>query len=88
MKRRLRERSEAYLRLAAVEHLRGDHPATTAPYRAGGGAFWRYVFVPVYRRVPWSLKRAAMRRLGMTAKGWAPPARRAGEPWRPPQGPV
>jgi hypothetical protein len=86
IKQRLRERTEEYLRLAAVEHLRGDHPATTAPYRPRGGAFWRHVFVPVYRRVPWQVKRSAMDRLGMTAKGWTPPARTTGEPWRPPPG--
>lgn len=87
VKQRLRERSEQYLRLAALEQARRAHPAgTTAPYRSGGGAFWRHVFVPVYTRVPWSVKQAAMQRLGMTAKGWTPPARTTGEPWRPPAG--
>jgi hypothetical protein len=85
VKQRLRARSEEYLRLAALESTRREHPAaTTAPYPARGGAFWRHVFVPVYRRVPWSVKQTAMRRLGMTAKGWTPPSRRTGEPWRPP----
>ena len=42
--------------------------------------------VPVYTRVPWSVKQAAMQRLGMTAKGWTPPPRTTGEPWRPPSG--
>lgn len=85
MKQRLRARSEEYLRLAAIEDTRREHPAaTTAPYPPDGGAFWRYVFVPVYRRLSWPAKQAAMRRLGMTAKGWTPPPRRAGEPWRPP----
>jgi hypothetical protein len=79
MKQRLRERSE--------EQTRRAHPAgTTAPYRAPGGAFWRHLFVPVYTHVPWSVKRSAMRRLGMTAKGWTPPPRATGEPWRPPDG--
>jgi hypothetical protein len=87
MKQRLRERSEEYLRLAALEQTRRAHPAgTTAPYRARGGAFWRHVFVPVYVRVPWSVKQTAMQRLGMTAKGWTPPARTTGEPWRPSPG--
>jgi hypothetical protein len=45
------------------------------------------VFVPLYRRVPWETKQRAMRALKMTAEGhgWTPPARRPGEPWRPPQ---
>jgi hypothetical protein len=87
VKQRLRERSEEYLRLAALEQTRRAHPAgTTAPYRRQGGAFWRHVFVPVYVRVPWSVKQTAMQRLGMTAKGWTPPSRTTGEPWRPPSG--
>jgi hypothetical protein len=46
--------------------------------------FWRYMFVPLYRRVPWSFKRDAMRKLKMTAQGWPENARQFGEPWRPP----
>lgn len=84
---RLREQAEAHLRLAAMDTLRRDHArATTAPHRPPGGAFWRYVFVPLYRRVPWETKQRAMRALRMTAEshGWTPPPRHAGEPWRPP----
>ncbi|MGZ4431908.1 MAG: hypothetical protein ACXVYV_09735 [Gaiellales bacterium] len=85
LKQRLRGQSEEYLRLAALDELRRRHPeGTTEPFRRSGGIFWRRVFVPVYRVLPWSLKQAAMRLLGMTAKGWTPPARRTGEPWRPP----
>lgn len=37
-----------------MEDLRRRHPqATTAPYRPRGAYFWRFVFVPLYRRVPW-----------------------------------
>jgi hypothetical protein len=51
---RLREQAELHLRLAAMNQLRRDHPgATSAPHRPSGGAFWRFVFVPLYRRVPW-----------------------------------
>jgi hypothetical protein len=84
---RLRDRAEAQLRLAAMDDLRRAHPRmTTAPHRPPGGAFWRHVFVPLYRRVPWEAKQRAMRALRMTADrhGWTPPARRPGEPWRPP----
>jgi hypothetical protein len=87
---RLREQAEHHLRVAAMEDLRGRHPqATTAPHRAGGAYFWRLVFVPLYRRVPWEVKQKAMRALRMTAEsnGWTAPPRRPGEPWRPPPPP-
>ena len=84
---RLRDRAELHLRLAAMDELRRAHPAaTTPPHRPPGGAFWRHVFVPLYRRVPWEHKERAMHALGMTAEshGWTPPPRRPGTPWRPP----
>jgi hypothetical protein len=87
-KRNLRERSEHHLRLAVLRELGRDEPSTVEPYRPAGGIFWRRVFVPVYRRVPWAAKERAMNLLGMTAKGWQAPARRPGEPWRPPAGPT
>jgi phage baseplate assembly protein W len=88
LQRRLRAQAEHHLRVAAMEQLRREHPqGTVAPRRDGGGAFWRLVFVPVYRRLPWEAKQRAMRALRMTAdsSGWTPPARRPGEPWRPPR---
>jgi hypothetical protein len=87
---RLRDRAEMHLRLAAMDDLRRPHPdATTAPHRPGGGVFWRFVFVPLYRRLPWEYKERAMHGLRMTAEshGWTPPAREPGEPWRPPAPP-
>jgi hypothetical protein len=84
-RRRMRERSEHYLRLAAMEDLRRRYPeGTTAPFHERGGAFWRSVFVPVYRRLPWEVKQRAMRAARMTASGWTPPPRMPGEPWTPP----
>ena len=85
-RRRLRDRAEHHLMLAAMDDLRARHPAgTTKPYRDSGDVFWRRVFVPLYRRVPWSVKEQAMHRLGMTAEraGWTPPPRRPGRPWSP-----
>ena len=85
---RLREQAEHHLRIAAMEDLRRRHPqATTAPHKPRGGYFWRLVFVPLYRRVPWEAKQKAMRALRMTAEsnGWTPPPREPGTPWRPPQ---
>jgi hypothetical protein len=84
-KQQLRERSEYFLRLAAMEDQRRRHPgATTPPAFPRGGLFWRWVFVPLYRRVPWHVKERAMRSLHMTAAGWSDGRRPFGEPWRPP----
>jgi hypothetical protein len=85
-KRSLRDRSEKHLRLAVLRELGRDQPSTVAPYEPPGDRLWRTLFVPLYRRVPWSAKRRAMGVLGMTAKGWRPPARQPSEPWRPPPG--
>jgi hypothetical protein len=85
MKRRLRDRSEHYLMLAATRDLGRGAPGTVTPYRERSGLLWRRLFVPVYRRVPWTLKRRAMQALRMTASGWHPPERRPHEPWRPPR---
>ena len=52
------------------------------------GPFWRLVFVPLYRRVPWEVKARAMRKLKLTAQGWPEQSRRFGEPWRPPAQPA
>ena len=84
VKRNLRERSEGALRRAVLSELGRGQPSTVEPYKPKGDRFWRMLFVPLYRRIPWSAKERAMGALGMTAKGWQPPARRPGEPWRPP----
>ena len=60
-------------------------PSTVKAYRGREGAFWRLVFVPIYRRVPWTTKKRAMDVLKMTASGWTPPRREPGVPWRPPR---
>jgi hypothetical protein len=88
VKRNLRERSEGALRRAVLSELGRGQPGTVEPYRPKGDLFWRMLFVPVYRRIPWSAKERAMSALGMTAKGWTPPERKPGEPWRPPPQPA
>ena len=85
MKRRLRDRSEHYLMLDSVRRLGAGSPGTSKPYRESGGVLWRLLFVPVYRRLPWSLKQAAMQRLRMTAQGWTPPPLKPSDPWKPPE---
>jgi hypothetical protein len=84
MKRHLRDRSEHYLMRAAVRDLGAATPGTVAPFDDRSGLLWRILFVPLYRRLSWPLKRRAMEALRMTASGWQPPERRPHEPWRPP----
>jgi hypothetical protein len=85
VKRHLRQRSEYALRLAALKDVGRRYPARTAKSALPPvGPFWRFVFVPLFRRVPWSFRHRAMRRLNMTARGWPEDTRRFGEPWRPP----
>ncbi|MFP5362013.1 MAG: hypothetical protein ACLGI5_04725 [Thermoleophilia bacterium] len=87
-RRSLRERAEGALRRAVLSELGHGQPGTVEPYRPKGDRFWRVLFVPLYRRVPWSVKERAMGALGMTARGWKAPERKPGEPWRPPPGAV
>lgn len=85
MKQEMRRHSEQALRRQAIDELRREHPdaPTAEPYRNDGGVFWERVFAPAYRAVPWSAKQAAMKGLGMTARGWSPPPRRfPGDPWQ------
>jgi hypothetical protein len=84
MRRRLRDRSEHYLMLAAIDDIGDGAPGTVRPFKSRGGVLWRRLFVPLYRRVPWALKQRAMRTLRMTASGWTAPERQPREPWRPP----
>jgi hypothetical protein len=83
----LRDRSEHYLTVAAQEDLRRRYPrGTSAPASDSGGLFWRRVFVPVYRRVPWATMQRVIGTARMTSQGWTPPSREPSEPWRPPTG--
>jgi len=84
LKRRLRERSEHYLMQAAIRDVGSGAPSTVKPYKGRGGLAWRLVFVPLYRRVPWEVKRRAMGALRMTSSGFTPPPREPRSPWRPP----
>jgi hypothetical protein len=84
-KRRLREQSEHYLMQAAMRDVGTGAPGTVAPHRRRGGLLWRWLFVPLYRRVPWSVKRRAMGALRMTSAGFTAPRREPGSPWKPPE---
>jgi hypothetical protein len=85
VKHRVRARSEYALRLAAMDDVARRYPGRTSKSALPQvGIFWRFGFVPLFRRVPWSFKQKAMRTLKMTAQGWQEDARQFGEPWRPP----
>lgn len=80
----LRQNSEHYLieaaqRDLAQRHLRRPGPVSS---RHGPGAFvWRRVFVPVYRWLPWRLRRRVTQAMpGSHRQSWRePPSRtRAG----------
>lgn len=86
-KKRFRASSENALRVDTLERLRKAHPGLTRPSNYDVPAFWGKLFVPIYRKVPWGLKTVAMKRMGMTAKGWTPPPRTPGTPWEPPRMP-
>jgi hypothetical protein len=90
LKQRLRHQAEHHLRLAAMDEMRRRYPISGQPpaWHEPGNVFWRRVFVPLYRRVPWTVKERAMHALKMTAEssGWSPPPRRPSPPWRPPTG--
>jgi hypothetical protein len=84
VKRRLRDRAEYHLRVEAMRRLGAGAPGTVPAFADRHGLLWRRLFVPLYLRLPWTVKRRAMTALKMTATGWTPPERRPGEPWRPP----
>lgn len=58
----LRTNSQHYL-LEASEREMAERYLGTAPPLVGGGAgalFWRRIFVPAYRLVPWAWRRRVM----------------------------
>lgn len=77
----LRENSEHYL-LEAAQRDQARRNGVPAPTPKGGGImsfFWRRIFVPVYRLLPWSLRRWIMHLMpGSHRRRWeerGPPAR-------------
>lgn len=58
----LRRNSERYLLEAAQERLARRYLGREGPVGRGGSGdvFWRWVFVPVYRRLPWRLRQAVI----------------------------
>lgn len=75
----LRRNSERYLLEAAQREMAARHgrPPPVGP-RGPAALFWRRLFVPVYRALPWGLRRWVMQLMpGSHRRGWrdrAPPA--------------
>ncbi|GBD39656.1 MAG: hypothetical protein KatS3mg078_0321 [Deltaproteobacteria bacterium] len=56
----LRKNAEKYLMEAAADEMRKLYPGMCAePYREKGFShfFWRKVFVPLYLKIPWSIRK-------------------------------
>ena len=74
----LRSNSEHYLLLDAQVRAAAKHglPEPPPPRRTRE-LFWRKVFVPVYRRLPWSLRRVTIGAMpGSHRQEWATPPTR------------
>lgn len=79
----LRRNSERYLLEAAQEKLARRYLGRPGPAHGGGAGdfFWRRLYVPVYRLLPWPLRRAVITALpGSHRRRWAQRS--------PPQGPA
>lgn len=56
----LRKNAEKYLLEAAADEMANLYPSSCArPYRETGIVpfFWRKIFVPIYSRIPWDVRR-------------------------------
>jgi hypothetical protein len=82
LSRWLRSRSEHFLLIAAQEQLAREYQ-TRPPRPPHGPAelFWRRIFAPGYRMLPWSVRHKILLAMpGSHRQRWAPPPR--------PQGPA
>ena len=87
-RRRLREVTERHLMIDAMRRVGKRYPGITMTRPAfRSNWFWSWVFVPVYRRVPWAMRERTIKMTGMGVSGWTPPSRRPREPWQPPIAP-
>jgi hypothetical protein len=76
----LRTHSEHYLLIGAQERVARRYGAR-APRRPRGPEelFWRHVFAPIYRLLPWKLRHRIMLTMpGSHRQPWAPPPRSRG----------
>jgi hypothetical protein len=69
----LRSNSERYLLEAAQEEMARRYLGRGGPVGAKGPVafFWRRVYVPVYRRIPWSVRHRIIRTMpGSHRRHW------------------
>ncbi|MGH8930541.1 MAG: hypothetical protein ACRDZO_07885 [Egibacteraceae bacterium] len=69
----LRRNSEHYLLEAVQTDLARTYLGREGPVGARGPApfFWRHVFVPVYRRMPWALRQRLIQSMpGSHRRSW------------------
>ncbi|HEX2355395.1 MAG TPA: hypothetical protein VHI50_02900 [Micromonosporaceae bacterium] len=73
----LRENAQQYLLRDAQARVARAHGGTPPPVR--GSFFWRRIFVPAYRLLPWALRRRVMAAMpGSHRKQWSRPTPPAG----------
>lgn len=78
----VRRNSEDYLMEAAQRDMAERHGLPAPRVKKGPSAvFWRYIFTPIYRRLPWRMRqRIIVAMPGSHRRRWtgrAPPARSA-----------
>jgi hypothetical protein len=74
----VRQNSEHYLMADAQRQMavKYGRPAPPAPH-GWRERFWLDVFAPVYRRLPWKMRRMTIQMMpGSHRQTWTPPARR------------
>jgi hypothetical protein len=78
----VRSSSERYLLEAAQREMAKKYLGQEPPFVGGGlqAQFWRRLFVPIYRRIPWGVRRAIIIAMpGSHRRDWggrAPPEKR------------
>lgn len=70
----LRSNSEHYLLVDAQERMAAKYGrARPTPPQGARELFWRRLFTPVYRRLPWKMRWSLIQRMpGSHRRSWAP----------------
>ena len=77
----VRFNSQKYLLEAAQAGLARQYLGRSGPVHRRGlqVLFWKWIFVPVYRRLPWRFRRSIILAMpGSHRRGWPPPSLQAG----------
>ena len=77
--RQLRAVSERQLMIAAEREVAGRYGSTAPLPPRGVDRFWQGVYVPVYHRLPWTLRSTVMRAMpGSHRRTWHRPEQGSG----------